>query len=693
MAHRRATEKRGIYLMRMKHFGIRAGIAMGALALGLSPILGVGAGADGTTATTMVTVGQGVNVSALPGAQAFDPTMPNVPETVSFILDERNQSQLEQSVDQGINPDAFLSPIQFAQEYGQTQSNISELESYLGRFGISTQVYPGNVDVVANGTAGEFNKALSNEQFEYTVPGYPGTHGWPSSPAQTVHAPSTAPQLPSSIASFVLSILGLSNYAAFTSQAVHTPAALSKPQTGNSNSCIALSGLANDCNTPASFESNYGLSSLESPTAGRGQTLAIVTLAAVDPGAPQYFWSNILHLPNVGRTLTVNDVDNSATPPADATGTGETDLDVEQSGGIAPGANVIVYQSGLSDSNFIDDFFDAAGQDIASSVSTSWGESEIVVKQEVAEGLETSTYEAAFNEAFLELDAQGQSVFVAAGDAGAYDDNDELGSTELSVDTPANSPYVTTGGGTTLPWSGKVTDSTTGLSAFASNAQQRAWGWDYLWPTFAKIGKIPLAQAAEMNVAGGGGGFSADQPTPSYQNGVSGTQSYTGVQYLTPTTPENIGGGVIEPTAWNFNPNPSLVHGQGSGRALPDVSADADPLSGYLLYEPSFATIPAADGGPEPVLQGGWGGTSFVGPQLNGSTAVIDSALGHRVGFWNPSIYSFATSNNSPFTTLQTASTSNDNDFYTGNPGAVFNEATGLGIPNLSALARDFGNS
>ena len=63
------------------------------------------------------------------------------------------------------------------------------------------------------------------------------------------------------------------------------------------------------------------------------------------------------------------------------------------------------------------------------------------------------------------------------------------------------------------------------------------------------------------------------------------------------------------------------------------------------------------------------------------------------VGFWNPSIYSFATSHNSPFTTLQTASTSNDNDFYTGNPGAVFNESTGLGIPNLSALERDFGNS
>jgi kumamolisin len=90
------------------------------------------------------------------------------------------------------------------------------------------------------------------------------------------------------------------------------------------------------------------------------------------------------------------------------------------------------------------------------------------------------------------------------------------------------------------------------------------------------------------------------------------------------------------------------------------------------------------------VLQGAWGGTSFVAPQLNGSTAVIDSYLGHRVGFWNPAIYSFATSGHSPFTPLNQSGTSNDNDFYSGTPGTLYNQATGLGIPNLSLLASDF---
>jgi subtilase family serine protease len=91
------------------------------------------------------------------------------------------------------------------------------------------------------------------------------------------------------------------------------------------------------------------------------------------------------------------------------------------------------------------------------------------------------------------------------------------------------------------------------------------------------------------------------------------------------------------------------------------------------------------------VLQGGWGGTSFVAPQLNGSTAVIDSALGRRVGFWNPAIYSAARGPGSPFTPLDQAGTSNDNLYYTGNPGEPYNQGVGLGVPNLTRLAGDLG--
>ena len=82
-----------------------------------------------------------------------------------------------------------------------------------------------------------------------------------------------------------------------------------------------------------------------------------------------------------------------------------------------------------------------------------------------------------------------------------------------------------------------------------------------------------------------------------------------------------------------------------------------------------------------------------MAPQLNGSTAVIDSALGHRVGFWNPSIYKFATSWNSPFTPLEQSGTSNDNIFYTGTPGTVYNPATGLGVSELRVAGSRFRSS
>ena len=103
-------------------------------------------------------------------------------------------------------------------------------------------------------------------------------------------------------------------------------------------------------------------------------------------GAPEYFWQNVANVPATGRTVTVDNVDGGPGAPSDAAGTGETDLDVEQSGGLAPGANVIVYQAPNTDPGFIDAFFAAASQNIADTVSASWGESETFVAAAVAAG-------------------------------------------------------------------------------------------------------------------------------------------------------------------------------------------------------------------------------------------------------------------------------------------------------------------
>jgi len=379
--------------------------------------------------------------------------------------------------------------------------------------------------------------------------------------------------------------------------------------------------------------------------------------------------------------VTVDNVDGGPGAPSDAAGTGETDLDVEQSGALAPGANVVVYQAPNTDPGFIDAFFTAASQNAADTLSTSWGESETYVAGAVAAGEETNAYEAAFDEAFLELADQGTSVFDAAGDQAAYDASDDIGTTNLAVDTPADSPYATASGGTTTPWSGTLTGPDGSASVTVPN--QRAWGWDYLWQPIATVTGSTYAESATTDVVGGGGGFSVVEPEPSYQKLVSGATNYHGVKYLTPTDYKEVDPNFVEPTEWSVNPKPPTVSGSGSGRAVPDVSADADPYSGYLLYEPS--AVPVGN----PALEGGWGGTSFIGPQFNGSTAVIDSVLGHRIGLWNPNLYAFAAGPDSPVTPLNQVGTSNDNIFYTGNPGQLYNEASGLGVPNLAKFARD----
>jgi subtilase family serine protease len=652
---------------------LRLWIGLAATALAIATTAGAAQAASTPGPNTLEQVSTGVLASALPGASAFGNTPPSTPEQVSFILKERNRAQLEVAVTSGLT--SFDSVSQFAAEYGQSSSVVNALTSYLASFGITTSVYAGNVDVSASGTAGEFDAALTVQTDNYHVPAQHGAGGY-QVPAQTVFCATGAPRLPYRLSQYVLAILGLTNYAPFASHAIHV----------NSAFTVQASSGTGDQPTdylPSDFAARYGVTPLYQKANGTGETIGIVTLAALDPGAPQYFWANVANVPATGRTVTVDNVDGGPGAPSDAAGTGETDLDVEQSGGVAPGANVVVYQAPNSDPGFIDGFFTAASQNIADTLSTSWGEAETVITIEAALGQETVAYEDAFNEAFLELADQGQSVFDAAGDAGAYDNSDELGTTNLAVDTPADSPYATAGGGTTTPWSGSLggPDGTANITV----PSQRAWAWDYLWQGIATTTDTSYAAAAESAAVGGGGGFSVAESEPSYQRLVSGTSDYHGVQYLTPTDyqPVATGSFLIEPTEWNVTSTPPLVFGGGTGRAVPDLSADADPFSGYLLYNPSAVAA------GQLALQPGWGGTSFVAPQFNGSTAVIDSYLGHRIGLWNPSLYRFAAGHASPVTPLSQAGTGNDNLFYTGNPGQLYNPATGLGVPNLAAYASD----
>jgi kumamolisin len=654
---------------------LSAGIVLG-VAAAIIPLaaLSGSARASGPGPNTPTAVSAGISVADVPNITVFGSTPSDTPETVSFILKEQHIRSLESQVEAGIPSSQFLSVSQFAADYGQPSSNIDALTSYLAGFGISTNVYANDVDVVATGTAGDFDNALGVADETVQVPSQAGQHGFGPVRSQKVYTNTQQPLLPYRLASFVAAILGLSDYGPFVSDATK-PANESAPQAGNSNTCVAEFGLTNGCHLPSDFARMYNLDPLYRQADGSGQTIGIVTLAAVDPGSPETFWSTIA---NVNRTgsLTVDNVDGGPGAPSADSGSVETDIDIEQSGALAPGANVIDYQAPNTDYGFVDGFMTAASQNIASGVSASWGLSETAIVAEILSGEESAGYVQAFDEAFLEMAAQGQSAFTSSGDQGAYTASADIGTTNLSVDNPADSPYVTACGATSLP--GTTYLSGPDGTATATNPVNRIWGWDYLWQGIAQVATIPLAEAAESAVVGSGGGFSTLEPEPSYQQGVSGTNTFHAVEYLTPTDYTKVAPGLVEPEAWNFNPTPSVTSGSGSGRAVPDLATNGDPQTGYLVYAASIGGLSE------------YGGTSFVDPQLNGSNAVIDSYLGHRVGFWNPYLYAAAGGGNSPFTQLNQAGTSNDNIYYTGNPGDAYNEGVGLGEPNLAMLAGDF---
>jgi len=634
-------------------------------------------------------VRQGITAGSLHGTR-LGAAAASTPMAVSFVLDMRNETALKSKVAAGMH--SYMSVAAFASQYGQRQANITALKNYLSSFGIKSTAYADGLDISTTGTAGDYTSALSAKISLYRVKAT-AAHGLRAGrPAMVVHGTTNPATLPANLASFVYAILGLTSYPTAASNAVRTPLA---------NHNVGTHAAQADSRTPANFASQYGLTSLYSKGAkGQGETVGIITYASFQPTDATYFWSHVLKITTKASRIKIANIDGGSGPVSGSSL--ETALDVEQSGAIAPQANIVVYEAPGTDYGQADAWFTAASQNIATSVSTSWGQSEILNEAMTANGTEAATFGGIFDEAGLEMAAQGQSAFDAAGDAGAYDAVADTGTTGPSVDNPADSPWITAAGGTTDPF-------TLPLSSTVSVTvkSQRAWGWDYLWPHYNLVSRDATEgqMAADPNwIVGGGGGYSVVEPRPSYQSAIATIGNYTAVPYLMPTSyllygtstactpPSTPPASPCAPTGWTpwtgtstkVVPPPTTITGTATGRAVPDISADADPNSGYEIYFSGFA--------PNPKLESGWGGTSFVAPQLNGSAAVIDSFLKHRTGLWNPEIYKFAVHTYTPFHPMSTPGASNDNLYYTGTTGTVYNPATGLGTPNLTNLALDFKN-
>jgi len=216
----------------------------------------------------------------------------------------------------------------------------------------------------------------------------------------------------------------------------------------------------------------------------------------------------------------------------------------------------------------------------------------------------------------------GISIFAATGDQGAYDCQSE-----------------------------EVTDHQLSVDWPAANPDVIGAGGTRLYLNTNDTYDHEAAWEGALSAAGGGGGLATGIPKPPWQVGP-------GVQNRFST----------------------------GARQVPDVAADADPGTGWLV----FTSGPAGGSGQYPpgqLVQ--IGGTSAAAPFWAGTLALVEDYVrvhgGGAVGFAAPMLYALADGHQAfaPFHDV----TVGGNRFYQAAPGWDF--ATGLGSPDVYNLARD----
>ncbi|HET9623199.1 MAG TPA: S53 family peptidase [Kofleriaceae bacterium] len=582
-------------------------------------------------------------------------TAPAESVTATIVLKVRALDALETLVALSQTPGLpmfhkFLSTAQFADLFAPSQRDIRTITDYLQSFGIQvTEVYSNRLLIRATGSADAFNQAFDVDMHNFSARG------------KKFHRPHRAPKIPLLLKDLLVSIQGLNNED-FKFQPMHRIASdfgpeLERPTVLPKDGAIATG-------QPGSFTvgdaaAMYNINPLyDQNIDGTGRTLGIATLADFHPEDAYLYWSEIGLDVDQNRITQVH-VDGGG-PLGSAEGSGETSLDVEQSGGLAPGAKVIVYDAPNTDSGFVDLFYKAISENKVDSLSVSWGSAEEFYFEQVV-GEDRTGQLRAFHQVFLEAAIQGISMFASSGDSGAFDINQSFNApvnNVLSVDIPAADPAITAAGGTTTPL---VLSAGPGTPDLVVPTEQ-VWGWDYLENYL--VANVDPTFLHQLFPTGGGGGVSTFWKRPFYQ------EFYPGIRRT------EAGQSVIFDDGSGAGPQDLLdLPANFAGRNLPDISLDADPESGYLLES-------SEDGG----LFSGGGGTSFVAPQLNGIATLVAQSVGGRIGLVNPALYryklQYAGSKDSPIRDI----TAGDNWFYAGVNG--YDQGAGLGVLDVANFAK-----
>jgi len=561
------------------------------------------------------------------GSVALKPRNPKALEAAALAVSNPKSSRYRQYIPKGA----------FAKYYGPTAATLSGVKTALSASHLTvTGVSSNGLLVHYKGTVGAaesaFHTRVANVRLART--------------GQVGMATTSAISLPSTIASQVVNVTGLNTLGrAASSSLEHAthPAAVS-PVTHaiphysvGPNACSAATSIASDFGglTDDQIANAYGLDNLyKAGDDGAGQHIALVEFEPFDSADLAkfdkcYYKSNAAAM---ASQVTVKNIDGG---PGTGAGSGEAILDVEDLQGLAPGADIDVYQAPNAGATGTDLYNQIVTDDTDQVVSSSWGFCEADAQSFDPGGV------ALENEIFEQAALQGQSVFSAAGDSGADDCayNDPGPSTpSLSVDDPSSQPFVTAVGGTTI-------------TAAKNSPTEQVWN--------------------DGSVGGaGGGGVSSVWQAPSWQQ---------------PFLDKAAAADAVSDS--DLSPCPGSATAA-LCRELPDVSAQADEYTGAItVYTDTYGGWTT------------FGGTSSAAPIWAAILTDIDASAGCSsgpVGFVSPSLYAVASVHAEDIASFNDI-TAGNNDMYDNSDNTLFaahsgyDMATGLGTPKVTGATGQAG--
>jgi subtilase family serine protease len=487
----------------------------------------------------------------------------------------------------------WLTPEQYADRFGMTPSDIAKVVSWLQSKGLTVSTARSRNEVFFGGTVAQIESAFDTEIHHYLVNG------------EQHFANAIEPSVPSAFAHTVLGVHNLNDFRP-------------KPRARGAAPHFTSSISGNHFLTPNDFATIYDLGPLYAlGFDGTDQKIAVVGDSAITLSNIDTFRSLSGLSKNDPQTVIVP---NTGTPTHNSDEV-EADLDLEWSGGVAKNATIIYVVVGPAAAGGAFDAVTFAIQNnVAPVISSSFG---------LCEADETKAGALSIQLLARQANAQGQTITVATGDAGAADCDGDLpvtpsvASLGLAVDVPASIPEVTGVGGsefgtTSTPdpagvvtgtppntnagptpfWNGTI-NSTDTIGSALSYIPEMAWN------DSPQTGTGPVLDTV---LSAGGGGVSTIFLKPSWQTG-------TGV--------------------------PNDGH-----RDVPDIALSASPNhDGYLICSP-----PAKSGNPQPCTTGFRdskgrldvvGGTSTGAPTFAGIVAIINQATNSNgQGNINPTLYS-----------------------------------------------------